>query len=69
MRRRPGKADGGGARSWSPGEQSCARKGGEKGGKPAGDDAHLHMELRQWAGVMEQPDGGIPELGDEGSAG
>jgi hypothetical protein len=47
----PEKADGGGARSRSCGDALCARESGEIEGKRAGDDAHLHAELLQWAGV------------------
>jgi hypothetical protein len=69
MRRRgPGKADGGSVRSWTSGEQSCTREGREKEGKPAGDDAHLHAELQQWAGATERQDSGVPELGGEGGS-
>jgi hypothetical protein len=49
-----GKADGGGARSQRSGEESRAREGGGTEGKRAGDDAHLHAELRQRAEVMER---------------
>jgi hypothetical protein len=38
----------------------------ETEGKRAGDDAHLHAELQQRAGVMERRDGGVPKLGSEG---
>jgi hypothetical protein len=50
----------------------CAHeKAGKKGGKRAGDDVHLHMELRQRAGATERwwQDGGVPELGGEAGAG
>jgi hypothetical protein len=43
-----------------------AREGEETEGIRAGDNAHLHMELLQWAGAMERRDGGVPELGGEG---
>jgi hypothetical protein len=49
-----GKADDDEARSCSSSETLRTREGGDTKGKWAGNDAHLHAELQQWAGAMER---------------
>jgi hypothetical protein len=44
----------------------CAREKAGEQGKKAGDDAHLHTELRRRAGATKRRDGGVPELDCEG---
>jgi hypothetical protein len=68
MRRRgPRKTDNGEAQHGGDGEQSCAREGGEKGGKPAGDAPYPKADHRRRLAATEEQGGGNSD-GDRGAA-